>query len=124
MKKIQRTERGWAGHFCGAKNCLFRRNTLLQCEDQSVVVTTIGSWRPIDEILEVGPGRYYETMVFMAKNYKEADVSKQIYNFTSPWFLKDKCADDKANDMHETVVEEISQMMIDNTIHHCLIMEE
>ena len=116
LLEVKRTERGWAGHFICSDNCKFRRNTLLECGETKVVVSTVGNYhdsqgRPD----EVGLFRDYETMAFyvdpISGDYKDIDVERQIY-FKSPWAMKvekgDKYPDLKANDMHETVVQELT----------------
>lgn len=64
---------------------------------------------------EVGFGRYYETMAFHADpqdtRYHDADASRGIL-FDSPWAISEVNADDKANDMHEVVVAEITGKLI------------
>ena len=115
---IKRIERGWAAHFCGASNCKFRRNTLLE-GDNKVVVSTVGGYYPYgfyNKIEPIGHKRYYETMAFYAKKdgpYWEANVSDQIY-FDSNWSLcfdSPDCVpddiDNLADQMHETVVSEL-----------------
>ena len=66
--KVKRTERGWAGHFCDADRCQFRRNTLLEYGEIGVVVSTVGRYfSPIDDkYVRVGVNRYFETLVFYA----------------------------------------------------------
>ena len=63
----------------------------------------------------IGHERYYETMAFMAdkndKRYYDADVSKQL-PFESEWAISDIDADDKANKMHDKVVEEFISRLI------------
>ena len=116
--QIIRTERGWAGHFCAAHLCLFRRNTLLQYKDINVVVSSVGLMRDsrdtnVDSFLQIGGNRYYETMVFHAEwsgRYWDADVSRQIY-FENNWQIAEIDADDRANDMHESIVCEIMDNM-------------
>ena len=114
--KILKTERGWAGHFIGSDYCLFRRNTLLEYKDIKIVVSTVGLYQdPLTkEFTQIGLDRYFETMAFHAdkddKRYFDADVSKQIY-FKSKWTINEINADDKANEMHEKVVEEISEKL-------------
>lgn len=115
LKEVKRTERGWAGHFIAAGSCRFRRNTLLECGDIQIVVSTVGAMYIQGKIEEVGLDRHYETMAFhvdpKSGDYKDADVSREIW-FDSPCALKvkktDKYIDLKANDMHEAVVKEIS----------------
>jgi len=93
-QSIVRTERGWAGHFCDASHCDFHRNTLLECGDTRLVVSTIGNYRPCpkEELKTIGYKRYYETMVFRAKKegaYWDADVCDE-YSIDSNWKI---CAD-------------------------------
>jgi hypothetical protein len=114
--KIERTERGWAGHFIAADNCRFRRNTLLNNGKVSVVVSTVGNYVYQGNVEEIGVNRYYETMAFFSKvndlQYHDADVSKQIH-FNSPWEISTftENSDNDANTMHDTVVLEIMHMM-------------
>lgn len=114
---VQRTERGWAGHFICSDRCLFRRNTLLSCGEVKVVVSTVGLMRdPLNEsrFQEIGLDRHFETMAFYSKKddqrYHDIDVTRKI-DFESPWSIGEIDADDKANLMHETVVEELVAKM-------------
>ena len=122
--EVKRTERGWIGHFICADRCRFRRNTLLEYNDIKIVVSSVGlmesSWKKGDKYYrgpfeEIGLDRYFETMVFHSKSedtrYHDIDVSRQIY-FTSPWCISELDADDKANEMHDAVVEEISTRLL------------
>ena len=121
MVKI--TERGWAGHFISSYKCLFRRNTLVEGDSDSVVVSTVGGYRPTESerLFTIGGGgRYYETMVFGAHKegeYVEADVSDER-GFDSAWSIcadrPDELPDDvdnKANEMHEAVVAEFAKRL-------------
>jgi len=87
MSDVKITERGWAGHFCAAGLCGFRRNTLIEAGQKRVVVSTVGNLRDDGKTREVGVGRYYETMAFHAKKegvYWEADVYRE-FPFYSDW---------------------------------------
>lgn len=116
MNTVTRTERGWAGHFIASNRCLFRRNTLLEYREIKIVVSTVGLYRDMrtDVIDTIGCERHYETMAFHAEfidPYWEIDTDRQI-NFDSNWSLYypdgvPREADMDANDMHETVVNEI-----------------
>lgn len=120
-RAVVRQERGWGGHFICAERCLFRRNTLLTCDDTKIVVSTVGLMRARDEkgFDEIGYRRYYETMAFHATatdtKYHDADVSRQVY-FSSPWAIDRLDADNEANDMHEIVVKEISERLIEGEL--------
>jgi hypothetical protein len=121
MKAKKITERGWAGHFICADRCTFRRNTLLDFGRKKIIISTVGMMRDNEKdgnFYTIGAGgRYYETMAFHAKKegpYWDIDVSRQI-SFKSEWAicagsLKElpRDADNKANDMHDTVVSELS----------------
>jgi len=116
VAEVKRTERGWVAHFVCASRCAFRRNTLLECGEQRVVVSTVGNMRKLavegPGTEEIGIGRFYETMAFRAvfeDPYWEADISNQV-NFESPRAISDakQDADLRANAMHEAVVAEIS----------------
>ena len=119
MIEVKRTERGWAGHFCCSYDCRFRRNTLLEYNGVGIVVSTVGNMIRNGVPEEIGLHRDYETMAFYVdkrtKEYKDADVRKQIF-FDSNWQLKDNGDDDfidnKANDMHEAVVKELSEKLL------------
>lgn len=121
-QNVKRTERGWIGHFCCADQCLFRRNTLLEYNEIRIIVSTVGlqlnpNWREncnIPRFITVGVNRFFETMAFHAntdKRYYDLDSSRQI-NFDSPWTIAELDADDKANDMHERIVEEIAEKLL------------
>ena len=120
-EKVKRTERGWAGHFCCSARCLFRRNTLLEYKDKKIIVSTVGQMKLDNgDIDTIGYNRYYETMVFEANyldtKYYDIDVTSQIISFNNNWCINKIDADNEANEMHENVVNEISQMLIDNKI--------
>jgi len=121
--EVTRTERGWAGHFIGANQCRFRRNTLLECGDIKIVVSTVGLMENVlkgkelghkEEFMEIGYNRHYETMAFHSDHndtrYHDIDVAREVC-FDSPWSISMIDADDKANDMHEVVVEEVTKKL-------------
>ena len=118
-QEVKRTERGWAGHFICATQCWFRRNTLLEYGDKKWIVSTVGRMVTTnpqtrkEEFTTIGVGRYYETMAFVGTKdelgYIDADVYEPI-DFESDWAITDIEADSeqRANDMHEAVVKELS----------------
>jgi hypothetical protein len=63
----------------------------------------------------IGHNRYFETMAFHSNQtdtrYYDADVSKQVC-FDSEWTIAEQDADDKANEMHEAVVNEITEKLL------------
>lgn len=112
---VIRTERGWAGHFICANKCRFRRNTLLTYNDIKIVVSSVGLMEIDGKFETVGAGRHFETMAFHSNptdtRYYDADVSKQVH-FDSEWAISELNADDKANEMHEAVVLEITNKLL------------
>ena len=128
--EVLRYERGFAGHFAGAKDCTFRRNTLLQFRDQNIVVSTVGNCRPTklkDGILVVGDiepvigEAYYETRVHVAMfygGYYESDIQRGIIEFNSNHLLTNRGqeGDLEADKMHEVVVKEIAEKLALRTL--------
>lgn len=116
---VTRTERGWAGHFCAANRCNFRRNTLLSYKKIKIVISTVGLMNIENKFEKIGDNRYYETMAFHSdkndQRYHDIDVTKQV-SFDSKWAIPELDADDKANDMHEAVVLEITNKLLAGTI--------
>ena len=116
MDRVKKIERGWPGHFICADRCLFRRNTLITYRDIKIVVSTVGLMvNPNGDGFEtVGHDRYFETMAFYAdeedERYSDADTSK-VLDFDSNFAISELDADDKANDMHEAVVDEIVEKL-------------
>lgn len=121
--QVKRTERGWAGHFCGAHKCLFRLNTLLEYKGQKVVVSTVGRWLvnyDDKEFTTIGYNRHFETMAFMAKEddkFNDADVRQPVY-FSSNWQLPEPDMELEANEMHENVVKEITERLLAGTLKY------
>jgi hypothetical protein len=120
--EVKRTERGWAGHFCCANRCLFRRNTLLEYKAYKVIISTVGSLHSYNnqdkEYEEIAIGRYFETKAFHASwdgRYYDADIERPI-DFNSAWAISELDADDKANNMHEAVVDEIIDKLMSGEI--------
>jgi hypothetical protein len=108
---IQRTERGWGGHFICAHRCLFRRNTLIELCNIKIVVSTVGLMLdPYTKTFEtIGHDRYFETMAFHAKpndRFLDADISRQV-SFESNWRIDQVDGEIEADAMHEAVVTEI-----------------
>ena len=110
------TERGWGGHLICAHKCHFRRNTLIELGDKRIVVSTVGAMKNEDySYEEIGVDRHFETMAFDAhytEPYWDACVHKQL-NFESQWCIKgvDFTSDNRANDMHDTVVKEFCKKL-------------
>lgn len=112
--KAKATERGWAGHYCCSGDCLFRRNTLVESDEESVIVSTIGHRRHHGELEEIGIDRYYETMVFESVKHHYVDInpSKQINTPSNiKWSINKEeldqninVIDNIANNMHEAMV--------------------
>lgn len=121
-KQVTRTERGWTGHYICSYKCLFRRNTLLEYGDVKVVVSTVGAQLESDiprRFDTVGADRYYETRAFMADmddtRFYDIDVGKMLV-VDSNTAIDHLDADDEANDMHEAVVEEMAEKMVNGTL--------
>lgn len=113
--EVKRTERGFPAHFICCDRCRFRRNTLLECGDVRVVVSTVGNMWIDGKPDTIGHNRYYETMVFRAKfekGYWEANTTEQI-SIESEWAISEleHESDGKADEMHEAVVREITDKL-------------
>lgn len=112
---VIRQERGWAGHYILADECRFRRNTLLIYGNKKIVVSTVGLLVINGKFEKVGSDRYFETKAFYAKKkdtrFFDADVSKE-FRFKGKWFISERDADDKANEMHEDIVLEITNKLL------------
>jgi hypothetical protein len=120
---IERTERGWAGHFACGYRCRFHRNTMLFCPATGVriIVSTVGAMMGRDmkgEALrrneKIAYQRYYETVAFHTigndTEFYDIDVGRPIY-FDAPWEINQEWADNEANAMHEAAVAEIAEKM-------------
>lgn len=79
-----RREQGWPGHFIGAQHCAFRRNTLVSNRNRHIVVSTVGCFRPRNEVIMLDCDHYYETKAFVSvpgedSPYLDADVTKEVH---------------------------------------------
>lgn len=131
-KVVKRTERGWAGHFIGGADCQYHRNTLLEYEDYKIVVSTIGrylplrqrqassrsAYTPLERYEMLGRDRYFETMAFTAYESEDGywDATSTQVLFGSNWELNKPDMEKEADEMHEDVVAEITQDLINGTI--------
>ena len=128
--RVDRAERGWAGHYICSERCMFRRNTLLSLMlkgevARRIVVSTVGLQRTKPDVNgmvtaeEIGCGRYFETAAFEADaqdtRFHDADVNRRVA-FDSPGSIGEVDADDQANDMHEAIVAEITAKLLDGTL--------
>ena len=118
MSTIRRKERGWPGHYCMARACMFRRNTLVYDDrdlTRGIVVSTVGNMRDeYDKPDTIGLERYYETMAFVADMdypYRDADVAGEV-SLDCEWSIcadspesMAKFVDNDADDMHENAVD-------------------
>lgn len=112
-EEVKTTERGWASHFICSERCTFHRSTLIEYNGIEIVVSSVGAMfqNPLTDRqpITIGADRYYETMVWYAKEdeFKDADVYKTDGN---P--LDFDCPDEpkpwdeiNANNIHEKMVE-------------------
>lgn len=119
---IKRTERGWAGHFICGVDCNWRRNTLVEDKrGRGIVISSVGALPIRDrngnriDFAPIGIGRYYETMVFVAKReglFIEADVSKQRSANNLKWYVSEEPngkTDLEAEEIHEKHVEYVME---------------
>lgn len=90
--------------------------------ETKIVISTVGAMKdPLngDKFCEIGANRYYETMCFHAdkvdNKYWDADVSRQVY-VDSKWAIGDLYADNEADDMHEKIVAEITNKLINKDL--------
>lgn len=119
MADVKRTEQGWIAYYILADRCLFRRNTLLECGDVRVVIGTVGLLRDrADTKFEtVGHDRHFETKAFHAYRkdgrWWEADTCHEIRDIDAPQTIVELDADDRANLMHEAVVDEMILKLAD-----------
>ena len=101
---------------------------MLTCGDVSIVVSTVGLMENMlkglgagfeEDFSEIGHRRYYETMAFHSHpndtRYHDIDITREI-KFDSPWAISEIGADDRANGMHEQVVEELTQKLVSGEI--------
>ena len=138
MEEVKRTERGWAGHYICSRDCLFRRNTLLEYGNKKWIVSTVGCqicrydlspYYKIGDIMSIGASRWYETMAFESSydEYDDADITKEI-QFKGDWSIWGETWEDvmkkynqhpdiAANEMHETVVNELKEKIKNGNVH-------
>lgn len=100
-------EQGFAGHFCGADNCKFRRNTVVSNGEHEVVVSTVGNYFPMSHVhgaegpVTIGHNRYYETYVFEGVPFLDnmyTEVGRKINKFFDLYPLLN--VPDSGNDFH------------------------
>lgn len=111
------TERGWPAHYICVDHCRFRRNTLVECGGRRFVVSTVGAMRNCEDTIweKIGAGRYFETMVFKAKQsepygYWDADIERSVSGWKGRWCITEPPrfeSDKEANAMHEAIVAEL-----------------
>ena len=110
-ENVKTTERGWAAHFIMAGRCLFHRNTLIELNNVKIVVSTVGlcvegfDYNGHRTFTTIGCDRYYETMVFFAKNdeFHDADASQQLdFDYPNEPIVWDEI---NANNIHDRMVE-------------------
>lgn len=125
LSEVKRKERGWAGHFICADDCLFRRNTLLEYDGRYIVVSTVGRWLPEylrhtkdAKFTTVGVDRYFETMAFVGDpedEYHNAICQCRVM-FNAPWSLDSPDKELEADEMHEKVCDEIAERLLNDSI--------
>lgn len=124
IQEVNIQERGWASHFIGARWCLFRRNTLLEYNGISIVVSTVGRmWKDTPSggefmKLSILHDNFFETMVFFTNDtkYKDADVKKgEIFQEHYEGVAVDE--EILVNETHDKIVNLMVQKLISNEIN-------
>lgn len=123
IQEINIQERGWASHFIGARWCLFRRNTLLEYNGVSIVVSTVGRmWKDTPsggEFVELSfcHKNFFETMVLFTDDtkFKDADVEKDTI-CEEHYDGVDVDEEILVNETHDKIVNLMAQKLIHNEI--------
>lgn len=127
LKSLTITERGYAGHFAGWRNCDYRRNTLIEYGTRRIIVSSIGDYYLFepDGPQEIGHDRYFETKVFPAhlvEGYWVADTTREI-SIESPNQINKETLTDSSfqtfnlmDNQHDDVVKEITEKLMANEI--------
>lgn len=116
-------EQGFAGHFCGADDCKFRRNTVVSNGEHAVVVSTVGNYFPMSHVhgaegpVPIGHNRYYETYAFEglpALDNMYTEVGRKINKFFDLYpglNVPDSGNDFHANIGHDRIVDRVRRWL-------------
>lgn len=116
MEKTKIKERGWAGHHKMSNMCYFRRNTLVSNGDSMYVVSTVGNMGVPGKIgaSQIAKDKMYETCVFKAdpKDMYLDGIMNERISVNQAASIKSVShkppgSDNIANDMHDSIVNEI-----------------
>ena len=113
-RKLLIKEQGWAGHYCLAEKCLFRRNTVVSYGNKHLIVSTVGNCILDNKLHFIRSEEVvYETLVFNAvlnNGYWEPDSGElKSYLLKLSDYGGNNTGDILANNMHEKMIDWIKE---------------